>query len=114
MKQFYRLVLTVVFALALSVPVHAEADQLPFIKSGYTENGIYYEVHGESLAQCRSISQTVTRQVTYQGEVNPPQQLYWEETSHGITYAGTLQLVDLVYMNNQTIASYTGVITSKN
>lgn len=100
--------------LSLSVPVHAETDQLPFIQSGYTEDGIYYEVHGEPPAQYRSISQEVTRQVTYEGKVNPPQQLYWEEQIYGITYTGTLQLVGLIYRNNQTIASYKGIITSKN
>ena len=114
MKLLYRLALTTVLALSLSVPVHAETDQLPFIQSGYTEDGIYYEVHGEPPAQYRSISQEVTRQVTYEGKVNPPQQLYWEEQIYGITYTGNLQLVNLVYGNNQTTAYYKGVINNKN
>lgn len=113
MKQFYSLILTAILALFLSVPVHAETDQLPFIKSGYTEDGVYYEVHGETLSQYRSISQKVTRQVTYEGEINPPRQLSWEETIHGITYSGTLQLIGLVYTKGQTVASYSGTITSK-
>ena len=114
MKQCYRLILAGVFALFLSVPVHAETGQLPFIRSGYTKDGIYYEIHGEALAQYRSASQEITRQVAYEGIVNPPQQLYWKETIHGITYAGTLQLNNLIYANNQTIAYYSGVITSIN
>lgn len=113
MKRFYSLVLTITLALSLSLPVHAETDQLPFIKSGYTEEGIYYEVHGEALSQYRSISQTVTRQVTYEGDVTPPKQLLWEETIHGITYTGTLQLTTSIYTKGQTIASYRGVITAK-
>lgn len=113
MKRFYSLILTITLALFLSIPVHAETDQLPFIKSGYTENGIYYEVHGEALSQYRSISQPVTREVTYEGKVNPPSQLYWEETIHGITYTGTLQLASSIYIKGQTVASYIGVITAK-
>lgn len=113
MKQFYSLILTAILALFLSVPVHAETDQLPFIKSGHTEDGIYYEVHGEALTQFRSISQKVTRQVTYEGIVKPPQQLYWEETIHGIKYTGNLYLTDSVYMKDQTVAYYSGTLTSK-
>lgn len=113
MKQFYSFILTVILSLFLSIPVYAETDQFSFIRSGYTEEGIYYEVYGEALTQYRSISQDITRQVTYEGKITPPYQLYWEETIHGITYTGTLQLKKLVYMNNQTIASYSGVITAK-
>lgn len=113
MKRFYSLILSITLALSLSFPVHAETDQLPLIKSGYTDEGIYYEVHGAALSQYRSISQPVTREVTYEGNINPPRELYWKETIHGITYTGTLQLTAKLYLKGQTIATYSGVITAK-
>lgn len=114
MKYIYSLLIITILICFPSISAHAETNQLPFIESGYTDEGVYYEVHGEPLSQYFSISQSVIRQVTYQGEINPPQQIYWEETMHGITYRGTLQLSQLIYVKNQTIASYTGTLTSIN
>ncbi len=51
MKRFYSLILSITLALSLSFPVHAETDQLPLIKSGYTDEGIYYTARRLNL-QC--------------------------------------------------------------
>ena len=115
MKKIYRFILTSVFVLSLSISAFASAEELPLITSGYTDEGIYYEVHGETASQRSADSQYVVRYVTYSGKVNPQSQLSWNEIINGRTYTGTLSLTEKFYdkSENITMATYAGTLTAQ-
>lgn len=98
-----------VFAMVCSI--HVEAAEIPLVTKGYTEDGSNYEIHREQV-QPDATTMPVTRYVTYQGNVTPPKQLSWEETTNGIQYSGTLTRISYVYMrkDNITVATYRGVL----
>ncbi len=115
MKRIYSLLLASVLILSLSVPVCAETAEFPVITSGYTEEGIFYEIHGETFSLRRGDSQFVTRYVTYSGKVTPQAQLSWTETLNGVSYTGTLSLIRQMYdkKENKTYATYAGTLTAQ-
>ncbi len=112
MKKLFTILFSFVLVLSLSFTVHAEQELLPLIASGYTEDGIYYEIRGE-ISLSRSNSQFVSREVTYEGKVSPPRQTFWRESISGTAYTGTLTLVYSRYINNKTIAIYEGTLTAQ-
>lgn len=111
MKKIFHLLFIVAFILSLSFPVQASESFWPQITSGYTENGIYYEVYGQTFLQPRSDSIFVTRQVTYEGRINPEKQIFWKESVNGVTYTGNLKLAQVMHDVNKTIAFYRGTLT---
>ena len=113
MKKTYYLLSVLAFILALSVPVQASENSMPVITSGYTENGIYYEVYGQTFLQPRSDSISVTRQVIYENIINPERQIFWKESINGVTYTGTLKLTQVMHDIDKTIAIYKGTLTVK-
>lgn len=113
MKKTYHLLLIIAFILTLSIPVQASENFLPQITSGYTDDGIYYEVYGQTSVQSRSDSISVARQVVYEGRVNPEKQIFWQETIDGVAYTGTLKLAQIIYGKNKTIAVYEGILIVK-
>lgn len=84
-----------------------------FLGNGYTEDGIYYEVYGETVILRSSEYVTVNRKVIYEGMVQPRSTLYWEEQINGEYYAGTLSLLNYYIDSNETIAVYTGKLYKK-
>ncbi len=113
MKRLFIPLLTIVL-LSLSFHTYAaESPHSPLIATGYTSEGIYYEVHGDTSLPYRSDHITVTRQVTYDGKVTPEQQISWTESIGGVTYTGTLNLFQSSYRNNKTIAGYRGTLYVK-
>ena len=104
MKKLFTILFSFVLVLSLSFTVHAEQELLPLIASGYTEDGIYYEIRGEI---------SLSREVTYEGKVSPPRQTFWRESISGTAYTGTLTLVYSRYINNKTIAIYEGTLTAQ-
>lgn len=84
-----------------------------YITRGYTAEGVYYEVYGETTYMRSAECLTVTRTVVYDGDVIPNNSVYWTEEINGGTYAGTLFLQRYSYMSNQTTAWYTGNIYKK-
>lgn len=115
MKRIYSLLFASILILSLSVSVHAEASYFPLITSGYTEDGTFYEVHGEICSQHSTDSQYVTRYVTYSGKVTVPAQLDWTENINGVNYTGTLSLIRYSYnkIENKTNATYAGTLTAQ-
>lgn len=111
MKRMYFPLFGFILILSMILPIQAKAAELPLITSGHTENGIYYEIHGESL-QPNATTAPVTRYVTFQGKVIPPEQMPWEETVDGIRYSGTLQRIAYAYIrkDNITSATYKGIL----
>ena len=113
MQRIFIPLLTIVL-LSLSFHTYAaECPHSPLITTGYTSEGIYYEVHGDTSLPQRSDSIFVTRQVTYDGDITPEQQISWTESIGGVTYTGTLNLHHSYYRNHKTTAGYRGTLYVK-
>lgn len=78
--------------------------------SGYTEDGISYEVYGLPVLTRAVDTVTVERTVVYTGMVNPSRTLNWEEKIDGVFYVGTLSLTQTKYLSGKTTAIYTGTL----
>jgi len=112
MKKIHILILTLAFLFAS--PIHASAMGA-MITSGYTEEGVYYEVYGD-ICTPRSNSMDVTREVVFNGDVTPAYQISWEERMGGYSFKGTLYLTEYKYnkKSNQTTAYYEGTLYRQN
>ncbi len=84
-----------------------------YIASGYTEDGIYYEVYGTQNVTRALESIFVTRTVVFEGIVQPDSTMYWKEYINGDAYAGTLRLVEFSSSLGQTTAVYEGALNKK-
>lgn len=111
MKYLKILILSLLMSLFFCSNAYAQ-DNIHLISSGYTEEGIYYEVYGSTPNTFLRGALSVTRKITYNGKVNPPSSIYWRENISGVNYAGTLTLIDFMYYadTNQTTATYSGTI----
>jgi len=93
-----------------------EATNLPFISSGYTEDGVYYEVYGEEITANPNtrLSIEIERTVVFTGRIFPPQTLDWVEIIGLYEYKGTLNLTSFYYdaANNKTTGIYSGIVTN--
>ncbi|MCD7752678.1 MAG: hypothetical protein LUI10_13250 [Lachnospiraceae bacterium] len=85
------------------------------IEEGYTEDGIYYELYkmdkqSDELTASGSIS--VRREILYYAIITPPMEIEWTETISGVTYTGTLKLLNytLEYNEQTTLAAYSGTL----
>ena len=78
------------------------------IASGYTEDGIYYEVYGEGISTYSTGYITVTRTVVFNGVVRPSSTMEWEELIGNTMYSGTLSLSSFSVKDGKTVAVYTG------
>lgn len=109
-KKTYFLPLTLL--LLLSFPTVVSADSA-IAENGYTQEGIYYEVHNISYSLYASDSIPVTKEIVYHGKVFPQAELEWVEIIKGSQYSGTLYLVEFTYSSkdNQTTATYEGTLT---
>lgn len=118
--------LIVLMILVVCQPITLAAEPVPtearlchdkeageFLASGYTEEGIYYEVYGTRSVTRAMESIFVTRTVVYEGTVQPDTTLYWKEYINGEAYAGTLALVKFDCSLGQTKAIYEGTLNKK-
>ncbi len=80
-----------------------------FSRSGYTVDHIFYEVSGENVIYGANYV-IVERTVSFQGDVEPNESIYWEEYIGGELYAGVLSLVEYEYYKNVTTAVYSGTL----
>ncbi len=86
------------------------------IYTGYTEDGIYYEVYEEAAYDNHAVIFSdeirITRTVEYNGNIVPPRSFAYSETIKGTPYSGTLSIKSYKYNRNtgKTIAKYSGVI----
>ncbi len=83
-------------------------------RSGYTEDGIYYEVYfvipEKDVDFCADGVEHVMVKRTYDSIIVPPSTLDWEEEIDGELYSGTLKLQSYVFQGNKTIATYYGAL----
>ena len=100
--------------LNMSMTVNAQEASRK-VGEGYTADGVYYEVFSTDNFENDSISMyntsiTVTREVSFPGEITPPKELSMNETIKGVNYSGTLKLQKYSHISGTTIATYTGVL----
>ena len=110
MKKYVSILVSYVI-MFMVFSIHVKADEFPLITNEYTEDGICNEAYRES-GQPNATTMPVTRYITFEGNVTPPQQFPWQETINGIEYSGTLTLIAYSYMrkDNITVATYRGVL----
>ena len=115
MKKTFIFLLFLIPMFFLSVPVQAEEYPAIMITSGYTAEGIYYEVYDEmpALVQRSGAGMNVSRTVIYYGKITPEREISWRETINGIQYTGILHLAKSDYdpVENKTTAVYRGTLT---
>lgn len=89
-------------------------DGLTLLGSGYTEDGVYYEVYGEEVTTNPSarVAIEVERTVVYDGKIFPPQTISWVEEIGVLECSGTLTLSSFYYnaTTNKTTAIYVGTL----
>lgn len=112
MKKSIYLILALLFTLTFSINTYAQEPELLIIQSGISEEGISYQVYGNTLSTTAN-SITVSRTIIYDGKVAPPRTYPWTEYIDGAKYSGTLQLSSLSYDydTNKTTAVYNGTLT---
>ena len=111
MKKTFLIALLTILLSAIPLNTHAQNLSLPLVTYGITEEGISYQVYGETLSTT-SNSVTVTRSIVYNGNVSPSTSLSWTENIDGYTYSGTLRLTRSTYneSTNKTTAVYYGTL----
>jgi hypothetical protein len=99
--------------LLIAFPISAFAES-GMITSGYTEDGIYYEVYGEqpSIQPLATGGTYVVREVIFDGKVTPERELFWQEAIGYVPTEGTLYLTSYLYnrKENKTYATYEGYL----
>lgn len=88
-----------------------EADEA-FIASGYTDNGVYFEVYGKQYDTRALDGILVTRTFIYEGQIQPESTMRIKEYINGDAYSGTLNLTAFYYNYNENIteAEYQGML----
>lgn len=132
MKRIILFLVMIVFFIAMPAEGMAAEDaavervnvqeELQFLESGYTPDGVYYESYqilipdGECSLQTgarAAASVDAVRRVSYAGIVTPPKTLYATEVYNGITYGGYLPLLKVTYEKGKTVAVYQGKLYKK-
>lgn len=113
MKRFITLLFCI---LCLSTPLSAQASSLSSpIHSGYTQDGIYFEVFTTDNQDGYIINSSITTiYVTYDGYTYPSPTYYYTKTSNGIRYAGVLNLQSYTQADGKTTAKYSGYLYATN
>ena len=125
MKKHLIILIVALFVLALPINCLASApedmasytssEEMVLLGTGYTEDGVYYEVYGEQneVNVNARVSVNVERTVVYVGEVMPPSTMNWSEKMSNIYMSGTLYLRSYIYnaKTNRTTAIYEGTLT---
>ncbi len=97
-------------------------EELQFLESGYTPDGVYYESYQVLIPDRECSLQTVARaaasidavrRVSYAGIVTPPKNVYATGVYNGITYGGYIPLFKVTYENGNTVAVYQGKLYKK-
>ena len=125
MKKRISLLLVMIFVLIMPMTCYAAGNageatlssgKVVLLGSGYTEDGIYYEVYGEPVSgnPGSRANLYVERSVTFVGEVYPPETLDWQEVINGVEWVGYLTLDYFYYVRstNRTTAHYYGTLTN--
>lgn len=122
-----RIILFVMMLCLLAMPMTCLASDLSYdpgmitenmvlLDSGYTEDGVYYEVFGEpiNVNVGARVLLDVDRTVVYVGEVFPPETMEWTEKISGVEMSGTLYLQSFLYnaRTNRTTAYYSGTLSN--
>lgn len=112
MKRNISAFLLILLILVSSVNVYANPIDNTLIQTGYTEDGLPYQVYGTILSISAN-SVTVTRTIVYEGYIIPESSLFWTEVIDNEKYTGTLYLFNMSYdkSKNETTATYQGTLT---
>lgn len=129
MKKWAIFCMVVMFIFALPLDCMAKTFDTPapitkstatndqvLLGSGYTEDGVYYEVYGERITTNPNarLNIEVERTVVYDGKVMPLQTISWVEDIGGYEFRGTLTLSSFYYdaATDKTTGIYVGTITN--
>lgn len=86
--------------------------QETLFRSGYTDEGIYYELYfsivNKEVSSCAEGVKHVTVQLTYNYNTFPPATLSWTEEIDGESYTGNLNLETYIFNGSKIIATYSG------
>ena len=115
MKQKLFIILTVVLLFFhYSCPVHAQTSIQTariFVESGYTNDGVYFEVYDMiKEMQSNSSSKYITQEIVYNTILTPNDTLTCSRIYDGVTYSGTLGLYKYQWTSGKTHAFYQGYI----
>lgn len=132
MKRIILFLVMIVFFIAMPAEGMAAEDaavervnvqeELQFLESGYTPDGVYYESYQILIPDRECSLQTgaraaasidAVRRVSYAGIVTPPKTLYATEVYNGIAYGGYLPLLKVTYEKGKTVAVYQGKLYKK-
>lgn len=106
------IIFSMVLSTLLSSPVYAQ-DINTSIESGYTSQGIYFEVCDiQDSVIINGATRTITRQITYNGNIIPANSITVTDIVDGIYYTGTLNLLYYSYIDGKTIATYRGTLSA--
>ena len=94
---------------------YAVSESMLLLGTGYTDDGVYYEVYGEPYTGNINarVSVNVERTVVFVGDVFPPETMNWREFMSDLEMRGTLYLRSFIYnaSTNRTTAIYEGTLT---
>lgn len=105
--------------LAYKGPLSENTSTQTFIESGYTSEGIYYEVYDIPLSDGELLLNTstqkyVSREIIFQAILIPPTTITQSITEDGITYSGQLRLFSYYQDSEKTYATYKGYLYPTN
>ena len=121
MKRIAVGLLSLVLILSSTLIVSANEAEKGFLYSGYTSEGVYYEVYEtvteHTIVELRTAKASiyVERSIVYNGtSIVPSRTVAWEEVIDGVTYKGSLSLSSLVrdFANNKTTCYYEGYLSN--
>lgn len=110
MKTICTIFLMIVVSMSLPIGVHAQDTGIRVETVSMIEDD--YQVNDFLVYEQDSIS--VTREIIYNGKVTPAKTISMTEEHNGIMYSGTLTLRSCMYVNNQTVATYSGTLSPQN
>lgn len=96
-----------VSANSLAINIESNSSLEAFSRSGYTIDGVFYEVKGDLVEYAESYV-NVNRTVMFYDEVEPDDNIYWEEYINDELYAGILNLIEYEFYEGITTAMYSG------
>ena len=112
MKQICCVLACFILSLSIFFPIHVKKSNIFRVENTVIKESIGLDMCGEHV-RGNVTTMPIIRYVTYRGNIIPPLQLPWQETSDGVKYEGILTLTSYTYMrkDDMTTAAYTGVLT---
>ncbi|MBE5868156.1 MAG: hypothetical protein E7293_04240 [Lachnospiraceae bacterium] len=110
MRKIWGLMLVV--SLLFVIPMNVSAKEYSFVESGFTTDGIYYElyfgIYTDDATLYASDVVKVKVEWIFDSIIVPQATFYYTTEIDGYPYAGNLSLENYVFQGNKTIATYYG------